>query len=284
MELLSFAKKPYPFYYAPDKLAKFSLFIFLFTFLFYIFIRPFEINEEEHNLSFWFISLIHALVVVLALALIVLPLQWLKLEEDDWSVGRELGFFTIFLLLVGIGQYLIRDIIYDKPDNWDVQFLWEEVWHTYAVGIVFLVIVIPFNYHRLLVKNEDAASKISLVESVNDPSPIVQIQTKVKSEEFTINPGHFLFAKADGNYLDIYMRTESKVNVLTKRMSINELANQIQGAGRFLQTHRSYLVNLDMVRNVKGNAQGYQLSFDHTEEKALVSRRRIEDFEKLFDE
>lgn len=281
---MPFVNKPYPFYYVPDKLWKFSLFIFLFAFLFYLVIRPFEINENEHKLSLWAISLIHALIPILALVLVVLPLQLLKLNEDDWSVGRELTFFIFFLLLVGIGQYLIRDIIYDKPDNWDVQFLWEELWHTFAVGTLFLIIVIPFNYYRLLVKNEHAAKMISLVENTNESSPSIQIRTKVKSEAFDLDPSRFVFAKTDGNYLDIYMGAETTVNKITKRMSINELAIQIKEAGSFLQTHRSYLVNVKKVRNVKGNAQGYQLSFDDTEEKALVSRRKIQDFEKLSEE
>jgi DNA-binding LytR/AlgR family response regulator len=46
------------------------------------------------------------------------------------------------------------------------------------------------------------------------------------------------------------------------------------------KTHRSYLVNLNYVEHVTGNAQGYKLHLNSHEEKIPVARNSIKNFEE----
>ncbi|NRA11079.1 MAG: LytTR family transcriptional regulator, partial [Crocinitomicaceae bacterium] len=48
-----------------------------------------------------------------------------------------------------------------------------------------------------------------------------------------------------------------------------------------MKTHRSYVVNLDAVEDVQGNAQGYVLSLTNTDERVPVARNHVNDFNLL---
>jgi DNA-binding LytR/AlgR family response regulator len=48
-----------------------------------------------------------------------------------------------------------------------------------------------------------------------------------------------------------------------------------------MKTHRSYVVNLDAIEDVKGNAQGFLLKLYGAEELVPVSRNNINDFNVL---
>src|SRR5690606_37561975 len=87
------------------------------------------------------------------------------------------------------------------------------------------------------------------------------IKTQVKGDDFSLNPERLLFAKAAGNYLAFYMICGEDTEVLLKRITMKSLEEQTRLHPGLVKTHRAYLVNLNKITHVKGNAQGYQLSF-----------------------
>lgn len=202
------------------------------------------------------------------------------IDDEKWTLQKELLFLIILLLVVGLGQYLIRDLIYNKWDNWAVQFLIEEIRNTFAMGIIFFSILIPVNYNRLyrtyLARAADLTNQLANDEKVENDT--VRIQTHVKSDDFDLNIERFLFAKSDGNYLEFYFEEDETKQL--KRISIKELASQLVSYPFIFKSHRSFIVNLTKVKKVAGNAQGYKLQLKGSKESAPVSRQLIPEFEK----
>lgn len=281
MKVSRFLKQPYPYYYrnGDGLLWKFSGLVFLFAFTFYYFFQPFDINRVEHKFSFFWISLVHA-ILPSAVLLIQAYVYWAIIKaERNWTIAKEFIFFGIFLLIVGTAQFLIRDLIYINPENWSLKYLREELTNTFLVGGIFLAIAIPVNFNRLYNKNVQRARAINANHRFSTPSKTIHVETQVKSENFELDISAFLFAKSDRNYLEIFVSTGVDVKKQLKRLTIKEFQNQIARDGNVLQTHRSYLVNLDKVDSVTGNAQGYKLTFKNCDEFAAVSRNRIQEFE-----
>jgi DNA-binding LytR/AlgR family response regulator len=201
--------------------------------------------------------------------------------EKKWTVKYEFIYFSFFLLIVGIGQFLIRDFIYLIQENWSIKYLVEEVRNTFLVGGFFMCIAIPWNFNYLKNRNQERAAKLDFKRSYPTSSKSIRIKTKVKAETFNLEPEKFLFARAEGNYIDIVIREGDKVYRLLKRLSIKELMDQIsEQENNIHQTHRSYVINFGNMNKVTGNAAGYKVLFNQVEEYALVSRSRIPMFEE----
>ena len=184
--------------------------------------------------------------------------------------------------MIGVFQFLVRDLVYENPNNWSWVYFFEEIRNTCLVGILFFFIIVPVNFIRLKSQHVDLASQFKAnahPEKLAYYQESIAIQTQQKSDDFSLDPKGFLFAKADGNYLEIMVSQNGEIQKLLKRMTLKEFETQLKAPDHIIRTHRSYLVNLHHVSDIRGNAQGYQLHLTHHPETIPVSRGMIPLFE-----
>ncbi|MGB6152012.1 MAG: LytTR family DNA-binding domain-containing protein [Pricia sp.] len=276
--------RPYPFYYGSwDKLLLILGTVAILSFSFSYFFEPFEVNRTEHKLDYFWICLIHATVPLIIGFVYFSILDKIHDDERRWTLGKEGLHLSILLLLIGIGSFLVRDIIYDKPNNWSSRYFWEEIRNTFLVGMLLLAFLLPLNLEWLLNKYKSAANRLTISkreEAQQEGS--VRIKTPIASECFELKLSDLLFAKVDGNYMEIYSQKEDGLEKILIRLSLKELEKQLEAFPHLFQTHRSYLVNIQNIEAVSGNAQGYLLSFRGCELQAPVSRSRITVFNAFF--
>lgn len=257
-------------------------FLFLLAFGFNYFFRPFDVYEPEHKMDYFWISLIHSLTPVV---IYILFLPFLRKPDMDnrWNVGKEILLIAIFLFLIGIAQFLIRDIIYENPNNWSWRYFIEEIKNTFLAGVLLISILISINFNRLNSQNIKKAARFHF-EKDQLPSKItthsISIKTQVKSDDFELDPANLLFAKSDGNYTELHIQNGEAIEKYLKRISIKDLESQLASILTIIRTHRSYLVNLGFLEKVTGNAQGYRLHLKNTDNLVPVSRNMINQFEK----
>lgn len=279
-----FLRQPYPYYFKGKNLWILACVIFGMSLGFNFFFEPFVVYLPEHKVSFFWISMIHSLNAFFCV-LLVIGLNNIRVNEDKWTVGNEIVMISAVLLSIGISQFLVRDLIYANPENWTLRYFLEEIRNTFMVGVLFAVILVPLNYLRLIRAHLKTAQSFknnyadNLTKQRIRSLPIV---TQQKSDDFELNPDNFLFAKSEGNYLEFFLENGEKAKKVLKRMTMKELENQLHSFPHFFKTHRSFLVNLQKVAQVKGNAQGYQLEIKSYPEAIPVSRGMIADFERKF--
>jgi DNA-binding LytR/AlgR family response regulator len=200
-------------------------------------------------------------------------------QEENWSVRKEILLIMTFLVLVGMVQFLIRDLIYDNSNNWSWKYLIEEIRNTLLIGSLFAILFTSLNFNRLNARNVKKAKELNAAPHPpkNISNKIIQIETSVKSDAFELNVDRLLFAKAVGNYVEIYLREDPPGKML-KRITLKDLLTVLSPFPNIIKTHRSYLVNLDFVDQVTGNAQGYKLKLSNCAEKIPVARNLIHSF------
>lgn len=273
--------EPYPYYWQGKGLAKMLCLITVASFIFSYAFQPFVIYIPEHKMDFIWICAIHAMVPFIVGYAFFPIINRLGVEEKKWTVGKEFGVVTVFLFLVGIGSFLVRDIIYDNPRNWSFRYLYEEIRNTFFVGILLALVLVPLHFNRLRRKYEYSAALVDTgaakdTKSVVAPKDnLIFIKTQVKNDDFHLAVNHILFVKAAGNYVEIFMESGERNEPLLKRISIKDLEVQLAAFGYIVRTHRAYLVNRHRITGVKGNAQGYRLAFDGIAEAVPVSRSMI---------
>ena len=89
----------------------------------------------------------------------------------------------------------------------------------------------------------------------------------------------FVAAKAEGNYVQLFLNSENGIKSHLKRMTIKELEIQLREFDHIVKTHRSYLVNVSCIQKLSGNAQGYKLKIIGMSTTIPVSRKMIPAFE-----
>ena len=243
---------------------------------------PFDVNVHEHKVSYFVISIIHSLSpVVVFLALGAIVMRFPKIS-DKWNIKKEFTVVLALFFFTGIAQFLLRDVIYLNPDNWSWRYLSEEIINTCIAGTFVALVIIPFNYNRLQLRNQDRATQISgtLAEhKVVQETTIIPITTEQKSEDFTLNLSDFLYAESEGNYVDLHFVKDGQPLKLIKRMALKRLESQLTHCKYIIRTHRSVILNLKAVDKVSGNAQGYKVRLKGTPHTVPVSRGYISIFE-----
>jgi hypothetical protein len=279
IKIRSFLKQPYPFYYEGKTAFYLFLLLFVMALAFNLLFEPFNVYTPEHRMSFFWISMVHSAVAGLAFVCLCIMLRPLGRIRSNWTVGNEIAWLIGFLLLTGISQFLIRDFIYDNPYNWSLHYLMEEVRNTFLVGVLFIAILVPLNFNRLYLRNQKMALQLPTYIKEESEGSGLQIDTQLKGDDFYIDTGDFILARADGNYVNIFLLEGGRVRKMLKRITIGSLEKQMRTAENIMRTHRSFIVNLAQIVKISGNAQGYKLKLRDTEESAYVSRNMIGDFE-----
>ena len=289
MKLLS---KPYPYSaHSPSKIRIVflsGLFIGLFMFLF----QPFGLNnlQMSHKSLFMF-GYGAVTMLILAFCLFVLP----KLIsgyfcEKYWTVGREIFFMLVIVFLIGLGNYFYSAIFFRITDNWVLGVLSFQGF-TLLIGIFPITGIIVYSHNKYLQKNlkeaklvnagiddegvyktEDRSDKKIFLSSVNQSDEPVEVLLN-----------DFLFIQSEGNYLEAYFFDAGKPQ---HRLIRNTLLNAEKMLQEFfpplMRCHRSYIVNLEQIEKVNGNAQGLLLKMKNCEEKVPVSRKYIEELKINF--
>lgn len=66
-------------------------------------------------------------------------------------------------------------------------------------------------------------------------------------------------------------------------MTLKEFEEQLKAFSFVFKVHRSYIVNLQAIESISGNAQGYVLCIKHFSEGSIpVSRSTIEAFNQVY--
>jgi len=281
-----FKEIDYPDRYLKKNLFKTVCVIFCVIIGFLILLKPFEVNISEQKVNYIIICCLHALLPAVILYFYFTSLNYLRDKDSEnkgWSLISEYAHISISLLFTGIVSFLIRDLIYFNPNNWTWHYLWEEVRNCFVAGILL------YFFMRMAIFYFESKKDISLIFQftpldLKSENALIYIKTQVKQDDFTLDLNDLLFAKADGNYIEIATRNNNQLNIALKRISLTQFESQLLPNRNFFRCHRAFLVNMHYIKNVTGNSQGYILSFDHTVDQVPVSRAHLVSFNALYQE
>lgn len=266
------------------KCGLFGLFVFLFLFVF----RPFEIGGLKENLlkvSLGYGMVCFAMMFFLNVFLFnSLPNYF---NESQWTIKRELIWSVVNLVLIGSANFIYSNII--DITNVNLGSLLLFLTYTLAVGLFPITLVVIFNYKRWNNKYETESEVLNpLIESeISKPSKVVEREVikflaENGSVELEILPEHFLYAKADDNYVEIYYLMNEQKQRKVIRNSLKSIHAFLPILSNFYRCHKSYVVNLDFVNHISGNAQGYKFHLKNSDELIPVSRSNNEFVKNYF--
>lgn len=250
-----------------------SLFITLFLYLF----RPFGIGALGRAGSFA-IYIGYGLVTLTGLLLnffIVPKLLPSLFREERWTVLHELIHTLVIIFTIGIGNTLYTYLIFNRKFSFE-GFLWFQ-------GVTLLVSVFPVAFiviikqNRLMRKNREEAGRLSgRLRRYKKMESVDRMKVSLTGENFddliVLPAADILYLQSADNYIEVCFVDNGDIKKKLLRNTLKAARGQLKNFTSFYRCHRSWIVNLDRVVAVNGNAQGYRLVLDKTDIQVPVSR------------
>jgi DNA-binding LytR/AlgR family response regulator len=199
--------------------------------------------------------------------------------EDRWTVGREIVKILVLILCIALANRVYLNWLLDGS----MQGGWlQSIWMTFVIGIFPTIGVVLTNYILQLRKYQQQAAHLLLHKQPSD-MPSLQTDTPVNAESkntavglpsgnerlvlvaenekdtLQLDRADLLAIESSDNYCTVFYRKNGVLGKELVRSSLSRLENQLGAGTPFVRCHRSYVVNLDRVERVSGNAQGYKL-------------------------
>jgi len=259
-----------------------GLFIFLFLYIF----QPFQLSSYSSVLTitagYGFIAFAST-----AIFLFIVPLFFPSyFHEETWTIKKELIYKVSPVFLIGLANTLYSMHIHLLDSFWKSFFYFEVC--TIAVGIFPLIYFIYLIEKRSDKKyrkfSEDIMPPKIIISHMSDLpkfSQRVELTAQNGKIELEINQEQIFYIKSSSNYVEVIYFQEKEPQKQLIRNTISNIEQQLQISNTFYRCHKSYIVNLNKIQNISGNARGLKIHFAALEESIPVSRKNNETLKGL---
>lgn len=221
------------------------------------------------------ISLLTALLTLTVWGVSVFILPWILpscFDEKRWTLARECIFSTLILLTSGVLLLLYLQHC-TEPSATAVMHPASTV---YAIAIPAMLIWNTARFFHLNRKFTLQAVSINALmhhkkRNSTFPDATVEFRTSGKQSALTLTVREILYIER--KVADVYVVSIHE-GILRREKITDSLKHAREKLGRhtaFYRCHRDWIINLDQVREVAGNAQGLRLCLHGAEEKVPVA-------------
>ena len=271
--MLKIIQQPYPYSDSDNRKILLSLGAGFFIGLFLIYFEPFGINnlhtpDKIQNLSGYGI-ITSATMLFLYFILPMSSPNYFK--EENWTVGREISFLTLTVTLIALFNVIYSKFIFSIESYGYALF--SMVGYTFILGIFPTVGIVLSNYIYYL-KQYSKPPQPSYVSEQIQVSELLLIAENEK-DTMKLSTLNLLYIESSDNYSTLVLMKDEQLFKEIIRSSLTRLEGQIQ-IKSIVRCHRSFIVNLDKVIKVSGNAQGFKLHLEGTDFMVPVARKYSE--------
>lgn len=253
----------------------FGLFVFLFLYIF----QPFGLNGYPQGVLQLCLGYgLTTFVVMAILNIAIFSLFPGFFNEENWTVGRELTWTIINISVIGLANVIFTSFAGFFEFSLS-SVLWYE-FYTLVVGIFPAGINVLVKEARLKRRYETKSGEINTgIEEHKKELPIITreavitILSDTANEELVLKLDTLYYIRSSDNYIEVYYAKGKDPMKKLLRNSLKRLEEITGEYPQLFRCHKSYMVNLDKVNHVSGNAQGYKLHLEGMDAIVPVSRQ-----------
>lgn len=224
-------------------------------------------------------------------------------DEDRWTIGR-FSLHTVFVLFcISLSNHLILLATGNETPSFANMFVTVTL-----IGFFPITLTVLLAQQRQLKRHIRQAERLnqvlptvpsaetSPIRSPNtEPTPnqtdssiathstvSISLVPSIGKDRLTLQPEQLLAVESVANYVDVYWLNGSALKKTTLRLTLKDVETAVANYSSFFRCHRAFVVNLDAVQHMTGNARGYQLTLHHLSQTIPVSRSFADAFEQRF--
>lgn len=278
---MRYFNKPYDLLQIPKFKFFYAVGVAIFCFIFLYTFEPFGL----YNLSGLFKLKIISSYVIVGFIITAIHLFWLQnIIINRFTLGNTILWISWITLLTSISSSVINDLVFNKG-HFSVLSI------VIFIGIVFLIQIIPVliiilgYYIYLLKKQIKVTSQINRTISdknvTENSSEKITISASNQRDNITLNLSDLFYITSADNYIDVYYLENKVLKHNLLRNTLNNIEEQIdKNSQRIKRCHKSFIVNIDLVKSISGNASGYKIELEGVEFLIPISRKYKDDIFK----
>ncbi len=256
-----YLNKPFPFIESKNHRMLASFLFSLFIFIFISTFQPFGISNIQHHKSLYLLGYFGITFFVLITSYFIGPTIFKTFFNfDNWTIKKNIIFIAIqFLIIIGLNWVYNSTIGTEFTEQ---HSLLNFIFITVSVGIFPTLFLIYFIEKNLTRKNESIATNFTNSiqhKSNKSKNTIVKILSKNSDETIIIDLKQLICVKSEGNYLNVFFLIETEIKSKLIRNSVSNIEEQLIAFEKVKRCHRSYIVNLEKVKEMTGNARNLNL-------------------------
>jgi hypothetical protein len=273
--MLSIFNRPYPADFSSKHLIKTSVLAGALVFSFIFLIHPWGmLNSTQFPMNIIWSLIISFFCTFWILFHFVFLQKCFPsfINESSWNIGKHLGFFISICFWIGCTVFIINGLL---GDSFSLKFFLITQYYSALIALIPISGVTLINQQVQLKKFQREAFSIN--ENYNKPTDnksefLLSLTGENAADYIQLAPENLICLKAADNYIEIYYVENECLNIKLLRCSLKKAETDLTKFKFFYRCHRSYIVNLSLIKEVKGNAQGLSLIFGLMNEAIPVSR------------
>ncbi|MEM7368166.1 MAG: LytTR family DNA-binding domain-containing protein [Bacteroidota bacterium] len=258
----------------------------LFVSLFLYLIQPFGMRGVSGRDLLWICFGFGVVTVAFGLLYELLNRYAFRIQMDlpSWTLQKWIINSTGLILWIAFGNFLFINYVF----GWNMLkplFLVQMLGNTVMVGIF------PIVFSGLMIQLRAARTYQHQAEQIHPASGLqdAALETTTSLVHLSPSPGNPIdipteslrYVEAMQNYVSVYYLEEDRLKKEVIRSTIANMESQLADSS-MIRCHRSYLVNIDVIEKVNGNAQGLKLTLQAVSGTEIpVSRSYIPVLKKL---
>lgn len=274
-QFVQWLRQPYPFEKNWLKALRSGLWAGAFVMLFLFFFKPFgttiPAGAEWHYLRICaFFGLVTLTVILFVNAVcVVLPRVF---NEEKWIVWKEILFNLFFVGCIGLGNLLLAHFLWKTPLNAKTFWTWQGL--TFAVGIFPTLFGAFLGQMKMNRKYAAEAARLAPLvhQKMVSSHQTVTLAGDNQNEILRLDTAQIAYLSAADNYVQVFFFENEILKSRMLRATMKKMEDALADHAQIFRCHRTYIVNLEKVRHVSGNAQGYRLHLEGAEATVPVSR------------
>jgi DNA-binding LytR/AlgR family response regulator len=287
-------KQPFPFQTNVKNNIAVASFAGACIFLIFFLFRPFGFSKLSTVPIIWVSLAYGGITIIISLFCnTIIPRLFPALfDEQHWIVLYEILFLIFIICTIATANFIFTIIAF--KGNFSFPFFINILKYTIVFGIAPILLSVLVKQQALLNKYANEAKQLEEIITNNKESNLlkeivickgeeeslhkkvlekrIQIKGANQKENLSILVHEFLYAEAADNYTNLHYLNNTKLQQSLFRMTIKNIEEQHQIPDILFRCHKSYIVNLQNVHHISGNAQGYRLHIAHSNTQIPVSR------------
>ncbi|MFT5574484.1 MAG: hypothetical protein ACI9FR_003431 [Cryomorphaceae bacterium] len=272
---------PFPDHLGGLENLRYMIAVGTFVALFLYVLRPFGLHRETGNVALICVS--YGLITVafgMSFHLICRYVLRLRTHGASWTLWKWILQSICMVTWIAIGNFLYLFVV-DETRFLNLDVFLGMLKTTMVVGFFPVVVsglIVQLRAARI---HQRDAADIALPEASLEPNQTLVSFALSSNDNLELEFGQIRYLEAMQNYVSIYFLRDGELRCELVRTTIAKVATQLHSSS-VVRCHRSFLVNIESVRKVSGNAQGLRLKLDRVSDfEVPVSRPYIAELRAL---
>jgi hypothetical protein len=269
-----------PYYFNPSLRFKLRISFFhgLFIFLFLYLFKPFYLNHFEVIILEYTLGIGIIASLATFLGLYIPPIIFKDyFNEDNWTIGRNLFLMIVGVTSVGIVLWSITELYSEAYQLTKISLL-EFLFYTLLVSLIPLIFFVFFNEKKIRVRREKKVFEIKEIKKDKEISRTKELAKEINiysdngKEKITFPIDTLVYVTSQGNYASFFLIHDNTLKEKILRVTLTKIAKELEEYSNIIRCHKSYIVNVNYITDISGNARGYLLKSEFIPIVIPVSR------------